>query len=1397
MARLRARKPQRDAPILKAKKRKKPKRQREVLKTNNKPASSLLRSSDDHEQNLESHQKPCLDITLPSQILSDFDPKSFSKTQPIQSMPSSPKTLSHLAIVPFNNPSLKAGTVSSRKKGKSLMTCHWNKKKMETLTKHFNPIPFSPKRVPSLDIASNQSLLSTLGLWDFFHLDFDQELRTDLIKELVVFYNSKRHPYCKSYVNGLSITLSRGALAKALHLPLKSRSRRSLVAKGGGEDGLLMLSEEEGLFLEEIVWGWLVLQDDGSMVIEEVLKFTRCVRERMLEEVDWAGLIWFMVERELSKGQDLVNCYYASHMQILLKHQLPKLFESEDVENVIGEEAHLLDVPVENVLGEESNLLDLQMVDVEDSRNVDKQVIFFDEEFSKESVASVVKDAWITEIGQEDENILVKCYKRRTQYLEKCRKERKLCMVDDVGNTIAARDCEGEEIENQQNDVYLLDGEFGNEQQIKGVNHDQHEYELQSMNEEDEKVGENADELKGDEMDHQQGNLSCMPANERKDLESSSYVGMLKNLDKAKVSTEIVSSGMDHLNWRERDNQQFNVAAKQENGERKSSLEVSEEGVKDAVNMLMNEETHEEGLKTEQLTDLTVSGVDVTDIQGMENQQTCLVSNQENGEKRFGIEGSLEEEQHVRAESILDEQHAAQTEPGIELTVVQGEKEVEEMEGLAEEPCKVETDELLDNGEKVMQKVDLCAAKHNTSHENALKEGVNQEGHATQTEPGNEWMVVQREREAEGMEGLAKEVCEAEIGELLDKTENAMQNVDLSAEKPNIFHENALEEGVNQEETHLRDSLKRSEEENIEPESMDVNEFLRADVVSKQITLNARTCKGGSDHHIETTEEDIICLEHEENDKREQQLCKSNASEDSVLQQCAPTNVEVCEIHKGKIQVVETNISNDLPMEVLAKEICEAEIHKLLDNRENVMQNIQVDLKADKHVILQENVLGEEENQEGMNSSKSCGENVGVDATVWNEILGADNDNIQVTLNAEPSKGGSEYVTETKRGDVMYLEHEENDKRKFQLSESNISERLVLQNCTPGDVEVTEVHKEKIQVVETNISHDPPRECTSIEDLYSAQGVQSTCENEMRFSAPNNNFNHSFIELPTPNLDVQIGELIPSVHTEAQQSRNVHPSATSLENFESQPDIGMNMGGSSFDNSIRSEICSLNYSQYEHVTESQKRARSDDAENNEPLDLELCTRQMEVWMSRLKNAAKKRARADGEISTRLLRKIEEQNKIIEEQNKMIQQHEKLKNEEQQKKQKGIRRYERELRLMQGVLSDYRRALKEVDKSYSKYRERCQLPEEPLYMDDPCGGGKVILAAEFNKLSLESQNKATQVSIEGMMKNFMHEWVDKFEEYFIELDHLCHRLEDVEISVSSLKGKVLNAQDPGT
>lgn len=567
------------------------------------------------------------------------------------------------------------------------------------------------------------------------------------------------------------------------------------------------------------------------------------------------------------------------------------------------------------------------------------------------------------------------------------------------------------------------------------------------------------------------------------------------------------------------------------------------------------------------------------------------------------------------------------------------------------------------------------------------------------------------------MEGLAKEV-------------------DFSAEKHNIFHENALQEEVNQEDTHLYDSLKRTEE-NVEPEAMDANEFLQADVVSKQVTLNAKTCMGGSDHHIETTEEDIICLEHEENDRGERHLCISSASEGSILQQCASTNVEVPEIHKGKIQIVESNISNDFPREVSAKETCEAEIHKLFDNRENVMQNI------------------------------------------------------QVTSNAELSKDGSEYATETKREDIMNLEHEENDERKFQLCESDISESLVLQNCTPGDVEVTEVHTEKIQVMETNIFHNPPKECTSIEDLYSAYGVQSTCDNEMPFIAASNNFNHSFIELPAPNLDVHIGKLIPSVHAEAHQRQNVHTSATSLEHFESQHDIGTNVGGSSFDNSLKGEIFSLNYGQYEHVAESQKMTESNDAENNKSLDLELCTKQMEVWMLRLKNVAKKRAQVDGEINAMLLRKIEEQSKIIEEQNRIIQQYEKLKNDEQQKKQKDIHRYECELRLMQGVLLDYRKALKEIDKSFSKYRERCQLPEEPLYMDDPCGGRKVILGAEFNKLSHESQNKASQVSIEGMMKNFMHEWVDKFEKYLNELDHLCLRLEDVEISVSLLKGKVLN------
>ncbi|CDP15901.1 unnamed protein product [Coffea canephora] len=53
----------------------------------------------------------------------------------------------------------------------------------------------------------------------------------------------------------------------------------------------------------------------------EVLNWTKAIKDGHPEKVDWAGLFWFMVEKELLKGEQLVDCYYASHLQYLIKSQ--------------------------------------------------------------------------------------------------------------------------------------------------------------------------------------------------------------------------------------------------------------------------------------------------------------------------------------------------------------------------------------------------------------------------------------------------------------------------------------------------------------------------------------------------------------------------------------------------------------------------------------------------------------------------------------------------------------------------------------------------------------------------------------------------------------------------------------------------------------------------------------------------------------------------------------------------------------------------------------------------------------------------------------------------------------------------------------------------------------------
>ena len=180
-------------------------------------------------------------------------------------------------------------------------------KKLEILTEILRPIPFVPNK--TLDFSSHEKLLKRVDLWDFIHLEFDGNVRGDLIAQLIATYNSQSR--C-SYVNGCRIGVNRADLARALKLSVK-KDKDSIVE--------IEESKESIGFLEEFVSNWVLLQEDTWMMPVEVLNWTKMIKEGHFEKVDWAGLIWFMVEKELMAAPKLGNCYYASHMQCLIKFQ--------------------------------------------------------------------------------------------------------------------------------------------------------------------------------------------------------------------------------------------------------------------------------------------------------------------------------------------------------------------------------------------------------------------------------------------------------------------------------------------------------------------------------------------------------------------------------------------------------------------------------------------------------------------------------------------------------------------------------------------------------------------------------------------------------------------------------------------------------------------------------------------------------------------------------------------------------------------------------------------------------------------------------------------------------------------------------------------------------------------
>lgn len=129
--------------------------------------------------------------------------------------------------------------------------------------------------------------------------------------------------------------VNRADLARAFKLPVKKDKGNvsALLSSSSSEAVDLdseVLSDESIAFMEDFLSNWVLLHEDMWMMPSEVLNWTRAIKDGHPEKVDWAGLIWFMVEKELNQGQQLEDCYYASHLQYLMKSQREEVKEDEE-----------------------------------------------------------------------------------------------------------------------------------------------------------------------------------------------------------------------------------------------------------------------------------------------------------------------------------------------------------------------------------------------------------------------------------------------------------------------------------------------------------------------------------------------------------------------------------------------------------------------------------------------------------------------------------------------------------------------------------------------------------------------------------------------------------------------------------------------------------------------------------------------------------------------------------------------------------------------------------------------------------------------------------------------------------------------------------------------------------
>ncbi|KAL5199584.1 hypothetical protein ABZP36_020787 [Zizania latifolia] len=190
------------------------------------------------------------------------------------------------------------------------------------LRAHLRLHPLRPPPRPLAPGGSPQeAALRALGLLDFARLDLPSDaLRPDLVSPLIAYYDPAQR---RSFVRGVRVAVSRKNLADALCLPSKPAS----TAPPPDADPAAVVDASLELMQAYVLPPFQ--GDDMCILPQEVAAAEQAMREGSAHRVDWAGLIWGLVEKEildLPKRDDGL-CYYGAYLQRLILAQKPTLFE--------------------------------------------------------------------------------------------------------------------------------------------------------------------------------------------------------------------------------------------------------------------------------------------------------------------------------------------------------------------------------------------------------------------------------------------------------------------------------------------------------------------------------------------------------------------------------------------------------------------------------------------------------------------------------------------------------------------------------------------------------------------------------------------------------------------------------------------------------------------------------------------------------------------------------------------------------------------------------------------------------------------------------------------------------------------------------------------------------------